>query len=341
MVMVRNIIQLLIILLLGIYIVYSKVNDDADIPVRYKLAPDYEQSFKVYTYDVPKKMDFAGEQVPLQDIDVMERFDREIHINTYWHSSTIFLIKKANRWLPQIGPILEENGIPEDFKYLPVIESGLTNGVSPRGATGFWQLMPETARELGLEVNDEVDERYHPLKSTQAACKYLKKSYARFGNWTNVAASYNIGMYGLDSRLEKQRVESYYELLLNEETSRYVFRILAIKRIMENPRDFGYMIPKKHLYRQEPVRTVTVDTTLNDLVSFAASQGINYKILKQYNPWLRKNKLTIKDPGESYTIVIPENPPEYNVPEPDLKQDTLFQDQDSLRIEDEELTESS
>lgn len=322
------------------YIVYSKVNDTTKIPFRYKLAPDYEQSYKVYTFDIPKRMEFAGERVPLNDIDVVERLDREIHINSYWHSSTIFLVKRANRWLPQIGPIMKENGIPEDFKYLAVIESGLTNGVSPRGATGFWQLMEATARELGLEVNEEVDERYHPLKSTKAACKYLNKAYERFGNWTNVAASYNIGMYGLDSRLEQQEVNSYYNLLLNEETSRYVFRILALKEIMENPSDYGYKIPKKHLYQQEPVRTVTVDTTVNDLVEFAALHGINYKILKQYNPWLRKNKLTIKNKGDSYKIVIPENLPVYHVLPVKMPQDSLLEENDSLRIEEEELTES-
>lgn len=324
---------MLIILVLMSYIVYSKVYDTTKIPIRYKLSPGYKPGYKVYTFDIPKKLDFAGEEVPLMDIDVVERFDREIHINTYWNSSTVFLIKKANRWLPQIGPIMEANGIPEDFKYLPVIESSLTNGVSPRGATGFWQLMEGTARELGLEVNDEVDERYHPLLSTEAACKYLNKAYNKFGNWTNVAASYNIGMKGLERRLEEQHVFSYYDLLLNEETSRYVFRVLALKEIMENPYNYGYMIPKKHLYQQEPVRTVTVDTTINDLVKFSASQGINYKILKQYNPWLRKNKLTIKKAGRSYNLTIPENPPNTYIPP--LAHDSLLAKNDSLMIVDE------
>lgn len=304
----KNTLQLIIILVLVSYIIYGKVYQKEEA-VPYE--PEQAQEYKVHTFDIPSKLDFAGEKVPLDDSEVRERLDREMHVNTYWHSSTIFTLKRAARWLPQIDEVLQENDIPEDFKYLAIIESGLLNVTSPRGATGFWQLMEETAKELGLEVNDEVDERYDPLKSTEAAVKYLKKAYDRFGNWTSAAASYNIGMYGLDKRLGEQRVGSYYDLLLNEETSRYVFRILALKEIMENPAKYGYEIPRKHLYEQEPVKTVVIDTTISDLVAFAADNDISYKTLKQYNPWLRKNTLTIKQAGTSYEIIIPKDPPAF------------------------------
>lgn len=311
----KNTIQLIIILLLVSYIIYGEV-------YRQEAAPPYQppqvQDYKVQTFDIPSHLDFAGEDVPLTDTEVRERLDREMHVNTYWHSSTIFTLKRASRWLSQITPVLKEHDIPEDFKYLAVIESGLLNVQSPRGATGFWQLMEETGRELGLEVNDEVDERYDPIKSTEAAVKYLKKAHERFGDWTSAAASYNIGMYGLDKRMQEQKVGSYYDLLLNEETSRYVFRILALKEIMENPAKYGYEIPNKHLYQQEALKTVVVDSTINDLVAFAAENNISYKTLKQHNPWLRKNSLTIKKGGKPYEILIPENPPAFLPYENDL-----------------------
>lgn len=289
------------------YIIYGKVYQDEEVSSQ----SVSNRGDKTVTFDIPANLDFAGEEVPLHDSEVRERLDREIHVNTYWHSSTIFILKRSSRWLSQIAGILEENDIPEDFKYLAVVESGLLNVESPRGATGFWQLMEDTARELGLEVNEEVDERYNPIKSTEAAVKYLKKAHQRFGDWTSAAASYNLGMYGLDKRFSEQRVGSYYDLLLNEETSRYIFRVLALKEIMEYPSKYGYVIPKKHLYTQEPVKTVVVDSSLNDLVQFAADNNISYKILKQYNPWLRKNTLTIKEKGETYNILIPENPPPF------------------------------
>lgn len=265
-------------------------------------------SFKWYSYDVPNRMDFAGEAVPLSDPEVIERFDKELHINAYWNSNTIFLIKRANKWFPLIEKVLKEEGVPDDFKYLALIESGLVNGRSGKGAVGFWQLLDGTAKELGLEVTEEVDERFDPEKSTRAACKYLKKAYARFDNWTNVAASYNMGMFGLHRSMTEQDVDSYYDILLNEETARYVFRILAMKEIMEDPKAFGYLVPKRHLYEMEDLREVEITESVEDFVTFAAGEGINYKILKQYNPWLRKPKLTV-NPGKVYTILIPENPP--------------------------------
>ena len=198
----------------------------------------------------------------------------------------------------------EEHGIPEDFKYLPLIESNLMNVISHRNAVGYWQILKSSGQELGLEITDEVDERYDPLKATEAACKYLKKAYKKFGSWTMVAASYNRGMSGMQRALDDQSVDNYYDLYLNDETSRYVFRILAIKEIAENPLRYGFHIEPEHLYTQEPLKHIEVDETVRDLVDFAKSQGTNYKLLKRHNPWLREEKLTVKK-GKSYLIALP------------------------------------
>jgi membrane-bound lytic murein transglycosylase D len=271
----------------------------------YLKLPDQERSaLKVFTFDLPEKLEFAGEPVPLHIPDVFERFDYELHLNTYFHSSTISLIKKANRWLPVMTEILRKNNIPEDFKYLPLIESGLENVVSSRQAVGYWQIRSETAKELGLEVNDEVDERYDPIKSTEAACKYLWKAYEKFGNWTSVAASYNVGMRGLEDRIKEQGVTSYYDLLINQETARYLFRIMAIKEIIENPQKYGYDVPHRHLYTWTPTQIVQVDHSISNLADFAKEQGINYKILKRFNPWLRRTHLNVRK-GKVYDIQIP------------------------------------
>jgi membrane-bound lytic murein transglycosylase D len=272
--------------------------DDVEEPV--------EEFFPVpaISLDLPTEASFAGEPVPLDDPDVLERFDREIQINTYTHSNTLFLIKRANRWLPQIDSILKKNNIPDDFKYLPLIESALINDVSPKEAVGFWQILKASGKELGLEVTKEVDERYDPLKSTEAACKYLKQAYSRFGNWTLAAASYNRGQFGLDKSVENQQVKSYYDLYLNDETARYVFRILAIKEIVENQAKYGFRLKPGHLYNREKVRHVRVTETIKSLITFSKQQGINYKLLKRHNPWLRDDKLTVKK-GKTYSIAIP------------------------------------
>lgn len=254
--------------------------------------------------DYPKQMDFAGEVVPYQIVDVQERLDREMVTNMNYHTNTTLVLKRANKVFPIIEPILKKNGVPDDFKYLAVIESSLVNAVSPAGARGVWQFMPATAKEKGLEVNDFVDERYHLEKSTQAACEYLLEAKAKFGNWTSAAASYNGGMGGVSRRLEEQQVESFYDLLLPEETSRYVFRILALKEIMKNPSKYGFDIPQEMLYKDFPTKTIEIDSTINDLASFAKTQGINYKLLKYYNPWLRDSKLINKS-RKVYHIEIP------------------------------------
>jgi len=256
------------------------------------------------SFAVPREMTFAGEPVPLSIPDVHERLDKELQINCYLHSNTIFLIKRANRWFPQMEEILKKHGIPEDFKYLPLIESNLMNVISYKDAVGYWQILKDSGQELGLEITKEVDERYDPLKATEAACLYLKRSYRKFGNWTMVAASYNRGMGGVERALENQNEKSYYDLYLNDETSRYVFRILAIKEIAENPLRYGFAINPDHLYKPEPLRYVEVDETIKDLVVFAKEHGTNYKLLKRHNPWLREDRLTIRK-GKKYSIAIP------------------------------------
>lgn len=258
------------------------------------------------SFDLPKNVNFAGEPAPLDLPDVRERLDKELQINTYFHSNTIFLIKRANRWLPQMEKILKANNIPSDFKYLPLIESNLINAVSPAEAVGYWQILKTSGKEFGLEITNEVDERYDPLKATEAACKYLNQAYRRFGNWTLVAASYNRGMNGLERAIENQKENSYYDLFLNDETSRYVFRIMAIKEIIENPARYGFKINPKHVYAEEPVKYIEVTETIRDLVAFAKKHGTNYKLIKRHNPWLRDEMLTVKK-GKKYQIAIPAN----------------------------------
>lgn len=252
----------------------------------------------------PKQMNFAEEEVPYYINDVQERLDREMITNINYHTNTTLVLKRANKVFPVIEPILKQYGVPDDFKYLAVIESSLVNAVSPAGARGVWQFMPETAKEKGMEVTDQVDERYHLEKSTVAACKYLLEAKNKFGNWTLAAASYNGGMGGISKRLQEQEVSDFYDLLLTEETSRYVFRILALKEIMQNPSKYGFDMPKEVLYQSIPVKKIEVDSTINNLATFAKSQGINYKVLKIHNPWLRDKKL-INKTGKKYELEIP------------------------------------
>lgn len=263
------------------------------------------KDYNIYALPVPEKMDFAGESVPLEDPDVYERMDRELLVNTYWQSNALLLIKRANKYFPVIEPILKEYGVPDDFKYLAVIESGLTQAVSPAKAVGFWQIMEGTGKDYDLEINSNVDERYHIEKSTRVACEYLKQSKERFGSWTMAAAAYNAGNAGISRQLGRQAVQDYYDLLLGEETGRYMFRILALKEILQDPRKYGFNYEEKHLYEAVPTYTVKVDTAVSDFAAFAQKFGINYKILKIHNPWLREANLNNRSRKE-YQIEIPE-----------------------------------
>ena len=252
----------------------------------------------------PIAVDFAGETAPLQITDVKERLDRELLINANLDATTVLIIRRANRVFPIIEPILAKYGVPDDFKYLAVIESGLMNVTSASGAKGIWQFMPDTAREKGMEVNELVDERYHLEKSTEAACKYLLTAKEKFGSWTIAAASYNGGMNGIGKKIDEQKVSNYYDLGLTEETSRYIFRILALKEIMKQPAIYGFSIYPNDLYPIIPTKKVEVDSSINNLTGFAQSQGINYKILKIHNPWLRDKKL-LNPTKKKYEIEIP------------------------------------
>lgn len=250
-------------------------------------------------------IDFCGEKAPMHIADVQERFDKEMTINRNLHASTELVIKRANRMFPIIEPILKKHGVPDDFKYLAVIESKLENAVSPAGARGVWQFMPTTAKEYGMEVNDIIDERYHLEKSTEAACKYLLDAKKKLGNWTMSAAAYNGGMAGVSKQIERQKIQpDYYDLLLTEETSRYVFRILAMKEIMQNPEKYGYSIPSNELYQPIATKTIEVNIGIENLADWANEQGINYKILKIHNPWLRDISLVNKS-EKTYKIEIP------------------------------------
>jgi len=259
---------------------------------------------KPQNFTMPDSIDFAGERTPLNISDVKERFDRELLVNANLDATTLLVIKRANRAFPVMEPILKRYGVPDDFKYLAVIESNLVNAVSPAGARGVWQFMPETAREIGMEVNDIVDERYHLAKATEAACRYFLEAKARFGSWTLAAASYNGGMNGVGRQIEMQKVTDYYDLLLTEETSRYVFRILALKEIMQHPDKYGFVLTPEELYSNLPTRKMIIDSSITDLAAFAKSQGINYKILKIHNPWLRDKKL-VNASRKPYEIEIP------------------------------------
>ena len=254
---------------------------------------------------IPNKLDFCGEAVPLDRQEVQEALDRELMVNSYWHSQTILFIKRANRDFPELEKYLKENQLPDDFKYLCTIESSLMpRAISPAGAAGFWQILDKTAKELGLEVNEEVDERYHLEKSTRAAASYLKKAHARYGNWTLSAASYNGGFAGIQRQTTRQKMDSYYDLLFGEETGRYVFRILAIKAILENPENYGFYITPQEKYQPIASLDYTINTSIEDIAEFAIQHGTSYKTLKNMNPWLRQNKLT-NPSKKSYTLKMP------------------------------------
>jgi membrane-bound lytic murein transglycosylase D len=266
-----------------------------------------QQPDSVYTirsFNLPANVTFAGEKMPLDNFDTKESLEREILTTAYRHSSTILIIMRANRYLPLIEKILKKNNVPDDFKYLVAAESEYSNMVSPAGATGFWQIMPETGKEEGMEINTVVDERYDVERSTQFACEYFLKSYEKYGNWTLAAASYNGGRGGVDEQIEIQHQNNYYDLLLSEETARYIFRAVAYKLVITDPESFGFKIPKKDLFPEFSYFEVKVDTAVTDFSDFARKFGTNYKILKLLNPWLRKPYLTPKS-NKEYMIKIP------------------------------------
>lgn len=286
--------------IIGQIFIFATQKEGEDEVYKKALAHEY----RIYAPVLPDSLNFAGEKVPIDVYYVKEALDREVLANMYWQSNMLLLMKRAGRFFPVIEPILKKNGVPQDFKYLCVIESGLLNVTSPAKASGYWQFLKTTGQRYGLEINDDIDMRNDIEASTEAACKYLKSAYQRFGSWTAAAAAYNCGEGGLSSRLTKQSVKSYYDVRLNSETSRYVFRILAVKLIMQHPQQYGYNLRKCDLYPPLPYKTVQMSGTNIDLYKFAQDHGTTYKMLRELNPWLVNDKVINKS-NNTYTVKIP------------------------------------
>ncbi len=295
-------ISIVLILFLGLFLIlrplHSAIEDDKNS------LEEPERTYAIFPVDIPESIEFAGEKVPIDQLDIFEALDREILVNTYWQSQTLLFLKRANKYFPTIERILKKYNVPDDFKYLAVAESGLMNVISPSNAVGFWQLLKGTAMEYGLVINNEVDERYHLEKSTKAACEYLLDSYEKYNSWTLAAASYNAGRRGVDRQIIRQTDSDYYDLLFTEETSRYVFRILAYKLIMSNPGDYGFYIGEEDMYPEIPSFEVTIDGKITSLTEFANRYHITYKTLKFMNPWLRETYLN-NSGAKSYFVKIP------------------------------------
>ena len=263
-----------------------------------------KNDYRIYSPVLPDTLKFAGEKVPLDVYYVREGLDREILSNMYWHTNTILNMKRAYRFFPVIEPILKRHNIPDDFKYLCVIESNLMNVTSPAKAQGYWQFIKATGKKYGLEISEEIDMRNSLEASTEAACKFLKALYNQFGSWTLAAAAYNCGENGLQRQLNLQEVNNYYDLRLNSETARYVYRIMAMKLIMQNPQDYGFHLRYKDMYPQLPYRTAELKGQNIDLYQFAKEHNTTYKMLREMNPWIITNKLTNKA-NKTYTVRLP------------------------------------
>lgn len=265
--------------------------------------PKVQQVIK--SAELKENFNFAGEFLPMDNFDVRERMDRELLVNTYWHSSTLLNLKKSRKFFPIIEAILEKNGVPSDFKYIAVAESNLSNATSPAGAKGFWQLMPLVAKANGLEISSEIDERLHLEKSTQAACNHILEYKKKLGSWTMAAAAYNLGITKLNNEIKLQGTDNYFDLNLNEETSRYLFRLVAIKEIMSRPEEFGFYIDQEDHYEQpENFKIIKINGPILSLADLAKENGTSYRMIKIFNPWILQG--TIKNPGQSeYEIKIP------------------------------------
>ncbi|MFH1296624.1 MAG: lytic transglycosylase domain-containing protein [Bacteroidota bacterium] len=279
------------------------IGDKQDPEREYRGA--FQRHYKIFTPELPEKAEFAGERVPLEELLVRESLDREILAFTFMHSTTQQMFKRAHRYFPMIEPILKKNNIPGDFKFLAIVESNLGNAISPAGAEGMWQFLPSTGRKYGLEVNSEIDERYNLIKATEAACKYLQEAHDSFGNWTLAAAAYNRGFNGMERALENQKVSNFYELYLNEETARYIYRILAAKEIYANPSRYGFYLRESDFYPPIKTYTMVVDTTIKDLPVFAREMGITYRIIREFNPWIHGYSLPNKS-RRIYILTLPE-----------------------------------
>lgn len=295
-----------LILILLIILSSSFIFSALDINDSAKHQLEINENYAIYAPITPMKISFCGEIMPIKEKKLRERLDREILVNTYWQSQTIIFIKKANKYFSVIEPILKKNGVPDDFKYLAIAESGLSNVVSPSGATGFWQIMKSTGKERGLEINTEVDERYHLEKSTYAACSYILEAFEKFNSWTLAAAAYNMGISGLEKQMLRQKENNYYDLLLNSETARYIFRITAIKEILENQKKYGFHLREQDLYQPEKYDVVLLDSSVYDFAEYSSKLEMNYKILKELNPWLRQSYINNTQENQ-YFIKVEKN----------------------------------
>ncbi|HBK71947.1 MAG TPA: murein transglycosylase [Flavobacteriaceae bacterium] len=300
----KIIILLSVIALSGILINAVQQTNNTPSNSETKTEKGLNDSYTIKPVKIPEDLEFAGEKVPLGKIDIKERVDRELLVNTYWQSNALLWIKRSHKYFPIIEPILKEKGVPDDFKYLAVIESNLMNVTSPAGAKGFWQMLKAAAKENGLEVNSNVDERYHLEKATRAACDYLITSKKRFGTWTLAAAAYHDGRGGISKKLNTQKVTNYYDMLAGQNTQRYVPRIIAAKEILSNPEKYGYEFDEEDLYTMPDSYPVKVDTPILNIASFAKKHNTNYRELKVLNPWLRENVLNNKS-RKKYIIKIP------------------------------------
>ena len=286
------------------FLIVTVVFINAISTTQIKIQKNTSDTYKIKALKLSPDLNLAGERVPLEKLDIRERMDRELLVNTYWQSNGLLLLKRANKYFPILEPLLKKHGLPDDFKYLAVAESALIDETSSAGAAGMWHFMKGTGREYGLEINKNVDERYNIEKSTKVAAEYLKKSKERLGSWTLAAAAYNAGNYGVARRLKTQQVTSYYDALLPDETERYVFRIIALKEVLTNPKAYGFIFDQNDLYTLPKTRIVKVDTVITNIANFAKKFGTNYKELKLHNPWLRENKLNNAS-RKLYEIKIP------------------------------------
>ena len=294
------------ILFVVVLMMATAVSSQAQLKREYSKSTEASPVFGVTASpDIPMSVTFAGEKVSFDRLDMAERLDRELTGIIYGQTTTELCFKRANRYFPALAKILKEQGVPLDFLYLAVTESSMDyNAYSSAKAAGTWQLLAGTARDYGLEVTDEVDERFDPEKSTVAACKYLKAAYKKYGNWPTVAASYNAGMQRITNELSKQQVSSSFDLYLVQETSRYVFRIIAYKLLMESPKRYGYRFSRKNLWQPVDYTTVEVTGSVASWIDWAKGKGITYAQLREANPWIRSTKLT-NSGGKTYKVRVP------------------------------------
>lgn len=291
-----------------------------------KLNDEFNQYYRIYALSAPKSVFFAGKEISLNEFDIAERYDRELLTNVYWQSQTLLMLKRANRYFPLIEKTLKSNNIPDDFKYLALAESGLQNVVSPAGAAGFWQFLDKTGKRYGLEITEQVDERYHLEKATEAACKYFKEAYNVLNDWSLVAASYNMGIEGVKRQIQNQGINNYYDLYLNTETARYLFRIISLKTIHQNPSKFGFYLAYNQQYKNIETVVVPVNISISNLQQWALNQQCNYKLLKILNPWLRKSFINV-EPGKTYYLQLPKYKLVQTTIWAKVKNDTLYLDE--------------